>query len=817
MRISIASTFGAWPPIDGASLRNFHLYRHVARVHPVELVSAVHPARGELDAVVAPGLRERRIAVSEGFLAAAAGLSARLGGAPVTDLAMARFHSMTPRFVAALRESCARADVVVASHPYLVYALREVCDKPLVYEAPDVEVDLKEAVLPDSAEGRELLSLVALAEADCCRQAALVLACTDADRERLIALYGLDPGRVRVARNGADIDGIAFVDWPQRRQASGTRPPSALFLGSWHGPNVQAARALAGVAQALPQVRVVIAGSVCGDLRAERFPANVHLAGMLDEAGKQALLRESDVALNPVQSGSGSNVKLPEYCAAGLPAVTTGFGNRGTGLRDGEHVYLRDLADFPAAIAAILDATNAAATTARVARARDYIERCLSWRDAGAETIASLERVLAVPRRATATPRLASFVIPMLDAAPFIAECLESVLAQSHRELEVLVVDDGCTDGSPEIVRQFAQRDPRVRQLSHPGAANRGVGRSLELALSHARGTRIALIDADDVHEPGKLGQQMAAMDRHPEAVLCHSAVTLIGDVDSIRGRATEAHFAGFAADEPYRYFDRADSLSSCRILNSTALVDTAAMRAVAFPAPQRFQTQDWLLFALLAERGPFIYLPQKLARYRIHRDSYTSRSVSGPLDRAYGHLEFLITLQTRVQDAALLDPIERGIAARIGDLAAIYAEHGLRRQQAPEVVPSPAKFCAPISIRLLDRSPADVKRRGEVQVELHNRGDYLLASHRDLATMLSYHWLDARTGAVVVWDGIRSRLAPALRPGGKQAYSMLVEWPAQMARGDSLLLRVTPVLEGCFWFDQHSACYADLLMPPAA
>lgn len=117
---------------------------------------------------------------------------------------------------------------------------------------------------------------------------------------------------------------------------------------------------------------------------------------------------------------------------------------------------------------------------------------------------------------------LVSVVIPVRDGAPFIAEAIDSVLAQSYRNLECIVVDDGSTDGTAEIVSAYGDR---VRSLT---TGRGGVSVARNLGIEHASGALIAFLDADDVWLPPKLEKQVAMMERHPEAALCYTGLKLI-------------------------------------------------------------------------------------------------------------------------------------------------------------------------------------------------------------------------------------------------------------------------------------------------
>jgi peptidoglycan/xylan/chitin deacetylase (PgdA/CDA1 family)/GT2 family glycosyltransferase/SAM-dependent methyltransferase len=105
-----------------------------------------------------------------------------------------------------------------------------------------------------------------------------------------------------------------------------------------------------------------------------------------------------------------------------------------------------------------------------------------------------------------------------LDCADFLAEAIESVLAQTYPSWELLLVDDGSTDGSGAIARVYEARTPeRIRVLSHAGNVNRGMSASRNLGIRHARGKYIAPLDGDDVWLPRKLERQVALLEAEPD------------------------------------------------------------------------------------------------------------------------------------------------------------------------------------------------------------------------------------------------------------------------------------------------------------
>jgi glycosyltransferase involved in cell wall biosynthesis len=114
---------------------------------------------------------------------------------------------------------------------------------------------------------------------------------------------------------------------------------------------------------------------------------------------------------------------------------------------------------------------------------------------------------------------LVSVVVPFLNVAPYLGEAIESVRAQTYDRWELLLCDDGATDGASEIAERYAALDPeRIRHLRHEGKAHLGASAARNLGLHHARGSLIALLDGDDVWLPHKLAEQVAILREHLEA-----------------------------------------------------------------------------------------------------------------------------------------------------------------------------------------------------------------------------------------------------------------------------------------------------------
>lgn len=112
---------------------------------------------------------------------------------------------------------------------------------------------------------------------------------------------------------------------------------------------------------------------------------------------------------------------------------------------------------------------------------------------------------------------LVSVIMPVYNVAPYVGAAIRSVLEQTHRDFELLAVDDGSTDGSMEVIESF--KDARIRAFRLE--LNQGVAAARNRAMAEARGSVLALLDGDDMMEPWRLERQLAYLQYHPEMALC--------------------------------------------------------------------------------------------------------------------------------------------------------------------------------------------------------------------------------------------------------------------------------------------------------
>lgn len=173
-----------------------------------------------------------------------------------------------------------------------------------------------------------------------------------------------------------------------------------------------------------------------------------------------------------------------------------------------------------------------------------------------------------------------SVIIPLYNTEKYIKETIASVLAQSYRDFELIIVDDGSTDESVELCRQF--RDPRLRLISQE---NRGLAGARNTGIHHARGCYVALLDADDCWHPDKLAAHVEHLKRRPKVGVSYSQSAFMDDEGRSMGIVQAPKLTGIKA---------ANILCRNPVGNGSApVIRKAVFDAIAFSGERRKQAKD--------------------------------------------------------------------------------------------------------------------------------------------------------------------------------------------------------------------------------
>ena len=226
-----------------------------------------------------------------------------------------------------------------------------------------------------------------------------------------------------------------------------------------------------------------------------------------------------------------------------------------------------------------------------------------------------------------------SVIVPFLDEERFLGEAVESVLAQSYDDWELLLVDDGSSDGSTTLALEYARRFPgRIAALHHPDGRTRGQSAARNLALSQAAGEYVAFLDADDVWLPDKLLDQTAILDREQEAGMLYGrSEWWFGWQHGTAAPSDFTHELGVPSGtllRPPSLIEPFFASQTAALPNTTS---TLLRRAVAhevggFEESFRNPYEDQAFYAKVCMHTPVIAADRVWDRYRQHPDSVTAR-----------------------------------------------------------------------------------------------------------------------------------------------------------------------------------------------
>jgi glycosyltransferase involved in cell wall biosynthesis len=217
---------------------------------------------------------------------------------------------------------------------------------------------------------------------------------------------------------------------------------------------------------------------------------------------------------------------------------------------------------------------------------------------------------------------LVSVIIPVFNSSAYIEDAVRSALAQDYGNKEIIVVDDGSTDSTPDILETFQDQIVVVRQV------NAGPGAARNHGLQHARGTYIAFLDADDVWIPGKLRLQVEYLQQKPAIGAVYSKWLLWhGDAE---GQFALPDLPPL--NEPPAIV-REDSgwvytilLFECRLLTSTVVLRRSVMEQVGPFDEYLLRGQDYDYWLRLSRITEIHKLDSELVLYRIHSDNIASK-----------------------------------------------------------------------------------------------------------------------------------------------------------------------------------------------
>lgn len=211
---------------------------------------------------------------------------------------------------------------------------------------------------------------------------------------------------------------------------------------------------------------------------------------------------------------------------------------------------------------------------------------------------------------------LISVIMPVYNAERYVAEAIESILAQTLGDFEFLITDDGSSDRSLAILQKYAEQDSRIRLKQSP---NQGVSLTRNEMFQQARGELIAVMDADDVAMPDRFALQITFLKEHPEVVCVGTSHSLIDEKGRLLTFLTLP-----ATDDAIQKAALAGHGSIC---HPSAMIRRWALEKIGGYDAAYHSAHDLDVWLKLGEIGKLANLEAALLHYRIHASSVSGRN----------------------------------------------------------------------------------------------------------------------------------------------------------------------------------------------
>lgn len=320
---------------------------------------------------------------------------------------------LNPDFKKVVGEESARARAIIFVSPFLYTIPKKMMTgKKVIYESYNAEYHLMKSSFSRSLLGRLMLLYVKRIEGSLSKKCDMVFAVSDDDRDELSRLYHIDRGKIWLSYNGIDMAGSS--SGAGRRDG---HPPNQLciFIGSYHPPNIEAVDRIIKMASGMQDIKFLIAGGVTRDFidryrLKEQVPAdaglpdsintlawyplsgNVLLIGQVSDEEKTKIFDAAGIALNPMLSGSGTNIKMLDYMASGIPIVTTPVGARGLAIENDRQAIICGIDEFPIKIRQVLDDISLYARLST--EGKRLVEEKYDWKKIADKMASDLEGIL---------------------------------------------------------------------------------------------------------------------------------------------------------------------------------------------------------------------------------------------------------------------------------------------------------------------------------------------------------------------------------------------------------------------------------------
>lgn len=393
--ITVATTISADGQIKAGGANVVHeLYKRLAHEFEVNIIYIA--PYGEIRRVksISEHLTEYVIPRSAQTQRLTHQLELETGAATLYDVGLLYYLKDTPQYLEVLKQFINKSDLVMLDRPYLFpYVHMFSNGRPIIHRSQNVEYYYRMANMPHTPKTQSVLRDLFNIEKACCNYSDVTFSCSQKDLNEMHQIYQTPNAKLMLLSNGVSAGDNPMISIQKRLEMKKKfrlqDNTLAMFIGVGHKPNIEAVDKITRIAPFCPKTIFVIVGDICNYLLKVKRPENIILLGRVCEEERKFLFSIVDVALNPMYSGSGSNIKMFDYMSMGIPIISTEFGMRG--IHDTRYILCADTdEDF----ITLLNDFNIEDCIDNVENNRIMIEEVYDWEVISNNTIDVLKKII---------------------------------------------------------------------------------------------------------------------------------------------------------------------------------------------------------------------------------------------------------------------------------------------------------------------------------------------------------------------------------------------------------------------------------------
>lgn len=366
------------PPKGGGRLRLLGLYSNLGEKIDATYVGTYQVDEGtKREISLSQNLKEIDIPLGKKYFAKHDYVSRNLGKWCL-DVCFPKYGYLAKELIDESKKEIKSADIIIFSHPWMFKFIAPFINNKkqlVVYDAQNFEGALNLKLFYNESSTAELICKdVIRCEWELSRSCDCILTCLDHDKKNFNMFYGVENEKIKIYENGAFANKIIPCKDKEiiknLKKKFGINKFALIFMGSTYPPNVEAARFILKISKELPQFQFILLGEIqlaMSDVDLSSYK-NVIIPGFVDDQTMHEYLWASDMAINPMMKGSGSNVKMFEFMAAGLPILATEVGARGIENVDNNTYEVSSIDDFKNSIISLYNDDERRSILAKTSR-----------------------------------------------------------------------------------------------------------------------------------------------------------------------------------------------------------------------------------------------------------------------------------------------------------------------------------------------------------------------------------------------------------------------------------------------------------------